>query len=233
MKCHLSALAGAVLLVAGSNATATTLNGMLSADDTFSVYVSVNNGVLGTLVHTGDLNWETVEPVSAALTPGVTNYLHIVASDTRGSIAGFLGQITLSDAQFHFANGTQNLVTNTTNWAVGQGSGPWFAPGATPSSYGPNGSVGFAWPLVVGVSTSAEWIWWGNNRELGTAFFSTEITPNSAVPLPPAALLFVTGLAVLGFCGRRKNRHKPAATGFGITPSNAEKAAAKRLVPVC
>jgi hypothetical protein len=58
---------------------------------------------------------DTSHPATA-LTPGVTNYLHIEAIN-YGVVGGFIGDFTLSDTGFQFANGSQTLVTETTHWS--------------------------------------------------------------------------------------------------------------------
>jgi len=71
--------------------------------------------VLGTLIASGN-NWSTTFSIpGTALTPGVTNYLQIEVIN-YGMQGGFIGDFTLSDAGFHFANGTQSLSTDTNNW---------------------------------------------------------------------------------------------------------------------
>src|ERR1039458_8120985 len=64
-------------------AQATTINGNMTVDNAFYAYVSTNNAVLGTLVASGN-SWPTTFSLSAALTPGVTNYLQIVAINYGG-----------------------------------------------------------------------------------------------------------------------------------------------------
>src|SRR5262245_36281058 len=90
MKIVLSALTGAALAstIFACGANATTLSGVLTVDDTFSAYISTNDAILGTLILSdSDLNWATTVSFSGvALTPGVTNYLHVVGQDLYGVI---------------------------------------------------------------------------------------------------------------------------------------------------
>ena len=57
-----------------------TLTGKLTVDNAFNVYVSTSDNVAGTLVASG-ANWPQTFSLSANLTPGVVNYLHIEATD--------------------------------------------------------------------------------------------------------------------------------------------------------
>lgn len=109
-------LALSLLLAAGSigAASATTLGITTNVDNVFSIYVSTNDATLGTLVGSGNV-WQNTYTFNTALTAGTTNFIHVVATN-QGGPGGFLGAFTLSDSDFVFANGTQNLLTNTTDW---------------------------------------------------------------------------------------------------------------------
>ena len=105
----------ALSVSAVSLASASTISGNLTADNAFFAYISTDNSTLGTLVASGN-TWPTTFTISAAaLTPGVANYLQIEVIN-YGLRDGFMGDFTLSDAGFGFANGTQSLLTETTDW---------------------------------------------------------------------------------------------------------------------
>jgi len=95
--------AALAVIASWSTAEATTLSGNLTADNLFDAYISTDDTVLGTLITSGN-SWPTTVSFSGqALTAGVTNYLHIVATD-QGKPDMFIGSFSLSDSLFHFAN---------------------------------------------------------------------------------------------------------------------------------
>ena len=204
-----AAAALAVSLSVGS-VGATTLTGNLTADNGFNAYISTSDGTLGTPIGSG-ADWTTTYSLtSTILTSGVTNYLHIDATNSGGP-DGFIGDFALSDANFQFGNGSQSILTDTGFWTASAGSGTWFAPSGTPQSYGTNGVS--PWGTKSGISASAEWIW--SNPDNGTeAFLSIPInyvgSPLSATPIPAALPLFASGLGGLGLLGWRRKRKATA-----------------------
>ena len=102
------------MAVVGASASATSLSAILTSDNAFTAYVSTDDSVEGTEFASGH-NWPQQFTGSIELTPGVTNYLHIKAFNDGGP-SMFIGSFTLSDSNARFANGTQSLVTNTTEW---------------------------------------------------------------------------------------------------------------------
>jgi hypothetical protein len=171
----------------------TTLNANINVDNAFTAYLSTDDSVTGTAIGSGS-NWAATSSFSAGLTPGVTNYLHVVVTDF-GTPSGYLGSFSLTNANFSFVNGTQSLVTAPATWLLstaGFGSGY-----GTPSSAGTNG-VG-PWGTMFSVDPSAQWLEFPGSS---TAYFSTAITP---VP-EPAACAAVMGLAGLIVFGIRRLR---------------------------
>jgi len=196
----------AISLVTGARATS--LGGALTADNAFYAYVSTDNSVLGTLVAQGN-SWPTVFNFSNyALAPGQTYYLQIEAINYGGPGA-FIGQFSLDDTGFQFSNGTQNLVTNTTDWASIYNNTnsdptlqqPWVTPTEPVVSQGVNG-VG-PWGTMSGIDASAQWIDGSDNGlsvcQNCTVDFSTVITSNSAATPEPGTcgLLLGAGAAFL------------------------------------
>lgn len=194
-----TALFAAALAFGGVDASnaATTLSGDMTVDNLFSAYLSTNDSVLGTLFQIdSDANWQTPQSFSGvALTPGVTNYLHIIGTD-QGPPQMFIGDFTLSDSGFKFANGGQFLVTDTTNWKADPGGGLWAAPTGTPVDVGNSPWGGFAL-----IDSSALHIW--ASPVTFQAYFSTAITPTAAIPEPSTWMLLLSGFGVL-LLGRRR-----------------------------
>src|SRR4051812_37986491 len=108
----------------------------MTVDNAFTTYLSTSDTVQGTQIGFGN-SWPSLQNFSSLLTPGVTNFLHIVAQDF-GAPAMFIGDFTLSDAGFQFSNGTQHLLTNTTNW--GFSNTGFTGSYSTPLDEGPNGT---------------------------------------------------------------------------------------------
>ncbi|MBL8049101.1 MAG: PEP-CTERM sorting domain-containing protein [Chthonomonas sp.] len=191
MKCFLSlALVASVGL-----ASATSLTLKMVADDFFEAYISTSDAVQGTQFAAQVNTWQAGTVTgTVALTPGMTNYLHIRARDVFGAPSMIVGEASLSDAGFAFGNLTQNLLTNTTDWQVslsGFGSGY-----VTPTLIGFNG--GGPWGTQSGISLNAARIW--SNQTAGEHYFTTAIR---VVPEPASLLAFALGgLLVL----RRKSK---------------------------
>jgi hypothetical protein len=198
-----------------STASATTISGSTTADNAFFLFLSTNNSVLGTQIATGN-NWPTTFTISpSALTPGVTNYLQVEVIN-YGLQGGFIGDFSLSDAGFHFANGAQSLSTDTTNWAGIYNSSnssvavqPWVMPTGGVVSFGANGVS--PWGTRPGIASSTVWIWpndasslpGGNACANCTVDFSIAISP-AAVPEPGSLIIFGSGLVALAVGLRRK-----------------------------
>ena len=210
------ALAG-FSISATSLASATTVSGSLTADNAFFAWVSPNNSTLGTLVASGN-NWPTTFSFSgAALTPGVTNYLQIEVIN-YGLQGGFIGDFTLSDTGFHFANGTQSISTETADWSGIYNSSnstvavqPWVQPTGGTTSFGANGVS--PWGTRPGISAGANWIWPNDANSLPggsacgncTVDLSLAILPaSSSVPEPGSLLIFGSGVLALAGVLRRK-----------------------------
>lgn len=202
-----SLLTGVFLLCMSGGVSATNLNGVLTTDDAFQLYISTDDSVTGTLVSSGTY-WPDTQTFSSALTPDVTNFIHISGQDVYGVISAFLASFTLSDLSFEFANGTQAMSTDTSNWGVNlTGFGN---PYVTPLSYGSNG-VG-PWGFRSGIDSSAQWIWEPGGCLFCTVYASTAIySVAAAVPEPETYAMLLAGLGLIGFAARR-TKLKEAAT---------------------
>jgi len=202
---------------AASLASATTISGSLTADNAFFAYISTSSSTLGTLVASGN-NWPTTFSISAAaLTPGVPNYLQIEVIN-YGLQGGFIGDFTLSDTSFLFANGMQSISTQTTDWSgiynnsnntvVAQ---PWVMPTGGTTSFGANGVA--PWGTRPGISAGADWIWANDANSLPggsacancTVDLMLAILPAAtSVPEPSSLLIFGSGVLALAGVLRRK-----------------------------
>jgi hypothetical protein len=105
----------------------------------------------------------------------VTNYLHIEAANTGGP-AAFIGQFLLDDTAFHFANGTQILLSDTANWQVSStGFGVAYV---APADLGADGSD--PWGDTANVDGAAHFLWHPDGSPTTPVYFSAAILPTVA-----------------------------------------------------
>ncbi len=194
-------IALSLLTVSTASALAdTTLHSTLNVDDIFSLYISTDDTAQGTLVGTGD-DWRTALSSDAVLTPGVTNYLHLVARNTGGP-GGVLGSFSLSDSNFVFANGSATMLTGDAGLVQNTtGFGNAYAASVDEGANGTN-----AWALRAGNDVNAHWVWnymsLNGGGDTQTLYFSAAIT--SAVPEPESYAMLLGGLGMLAFMVRRR-----------------------------
>ncbi len=185
----------------GVNATqAAQVTATVTADDSYSLYVSTSDSVLGTLIGNGS-GWETAETLDFVVPMNQKLYLHVVGANGGEGLAGVIAQLKLSSYKFLETDST--LLVSDTKW-VGNTTGY----SDTLSAASDLGAYGVGpWNTTPGASTfdsSAHWIWAGANPRPAddTAYLSTSFT---IIPEPGMLSLFVCGLlSLLAYAWRRR-----------------------------
>ena len=175
--------------------SADVITASLTTDNDFYAYLSTSDSVPGTLFASGH-DWTTTYTATTAdLIPGTNYFLH-VSGINEGGPAGLLGTFTIDGTLFHFANGTQTLETDPTEWGVNTtGFGSTYT---TPTSYGANG-VG-PWGSRAGIDSIAQWIWTSNTNE-DYVYFSAPVIAETVAAVPePSGLILLSllGMFALG-----------------------------------
>jgi hypothetical protein len=161
------------------------LAGSATADNLFRASISTSATTAGTNWFNGD-SWPTTFSSSIEITDPGTYYLHVFAQD-QGRPEMFIGRFTLT-GQSAFANGTQELLTNATDWVV---SNTGFGDNTTaPIIIGPNGSG--PWGNFVAMG-NANFIW-APQYANGIAYFTASFT---VLPTPATAAVGLVGLFAL------------------------------------
>jgi hypothetical protein len=214
----LAVLSAALLSSASANA-ATTISGLLAADNTFAAYLGTNAGSLGTQVASGSSFTSPTSLSAATLTAGVTNYLNIVVNNTYtfgGAGPGGLSFVlNLAGTGFQFANGTTTFSSAASNLSYQKASGA-PVPGIWTAATGSAQLVtNYAYGNVVGTS---DWIdatsnglntttcmTFGCTVDFTVAIMTATAAP-AAVPEPATWALMLTGFGMVGYAMRQRAR---------------------------
>jgi hypothetical protein len=97
-----------------------------------------------------------------------------------GPIAAFIGDFTLNDDSFSFANGTQRLLTGENCWTAYTDDFGGTKEKVTTICKNGMGK----WATRFGIDLNAQWIWTKGGEDLATRYFSTPIY-YSSVPIIP------------------------------------------------
>jgi hypothetical protein len=186
-----SALILSTSLAFCASAQAHLLTTKISVDNGFSAYLATANNLIGTQFSSAN-NWGTVTNGAVVLNGAAQYYLHISAYD-QGGVAGLLGQFSLADSGYHFADGTTYLLTGS-KLITANTTGYTGAYSAT-TSYGVNGVS--PWGTLSTIGSGAQWIWSGNNDTNNLSYFSVAILKDMPANVPEPGSLGLLGLGLL------------------------------------
>jgi len=185
-------------LAAADAPSLATLNAKINVDNVFDAYVSDSATTLGTKFLSG-ANWPQTFTGSFDIAQAGTYYIHIVATD-QSPPAMFIGAFSLNlgtaDSAL-FANGTNNLYSNTTDWTARLNT---LAGAVAPIADFGGAGGGQVWDGQVGANYTKDshYIWHGaTSGEMTTVFTASFVV----VPAPGAV-----GLAGLGVLALRRRR---------------------------
>jgi hypothetical protein len=193
------------LLLSLAAASAETLDfTRTSIDDSFTAYISTNNGLVGAFYYSHGCCGTFNPNVTVTLTPGVDYFIQIVAINDGGA-GGWGGQFMLSGGNDRFINGTttEDTAITPSDWKASDGKPIGTSWANSPLSYtalkesdsgNPYAGLGLLWsPGPNGGPNPGFWNGQCTNCQVD---FSTEIL--APVPEPSTVLDLFGGTG--GFC---------------------------------
>lgn len=190
----------AALVASAASADTLFVNG--TADDSFKLYITTDLNNPGAVLFDKSSSWGALGSTSLTLQAGQSVYLLIDALNNSGP-AMFLADFALTGGNLLFANGLNNITTDTSHWTVSQTS--FAAATQAPVSMGQNQPGLQIWGQQGGISSVATALWaynadWAQGQP-GHAYFVTQIT--APVPEPATGLLVLAGAGLLAAWRRR------------------------------
>lgn len=174
-----------LLLLAAGSAGATTVTITLAVDESFEVYLTSDPRLLEGLLGSGS-GEENVYTFTAPVTGHGASYLivHGHDTDTDSQYGGVLAQAWLSDAEYYFAGGLQQISLSGSTWQTFAGAASLFASN-TPGN--PRG-------VREEIDPGAWWIWHPTQRNEARVWIMILPTP---VPEPATLVMVFAGVAAL------------------------------------
>jgi MSHA biogenesis protein MshQ len=152
--------------------TAGTLSGKIRVNDEFSLYLSTDDNTEGEIIAKVKKGNGTFA-FDIDLEDGQNYYLHISGkSDKKGDVAGLLADLNLSGGAHFFADNSSHVLSNTTDWKVGDKHWQNYVPAS--DSNGRNGTSSTE------IDENATWIWSSNTKDK-KAYFSIKISTQQAI----------------------------------------------------
>lgn len=185
----------------GLNANAApTVSFILGADDYAEIYLSTDDAEQGSLIGATSFFSGLLQTITGDLTPGVTNYIHVLVQNGGGPFT-MAGEFTLLGQGFEFSNGTQFLSTQTSNVSMSL------------TGFGEN----YEAPLLFGVMTdygayySDQYTAPSVTQNIGGndtaySYFSIPVYAVASVPEPDSIAMLFAGLCLLGAVANRRQK---------------------------